>query len=61
MSAGEKLAADTFSIGGEKVVEAFLRKQDQSMNDVIGVYDEMLALYKSDRAPSDSWPIYLHR
>ena len=57
VSAGESYAADAFSISGEQVVETFLRGQDQSLNDVIGVYDEMLALYKSDRAASDSWPV----
>ena len=57
LSAQEKVNADTFSISGEKVVAAFLRRQSQSMNDVIEVYDETLKLYKSGKSPSGSWPI----
>lgn len=57
LSAQEKVNADTLSDSGEKVVAAFLRRQNQSMNDVIAVYNEMLELYKSGKAPSGSWPI----
>ena len=57
LSAQEKVNADTFSISGEKVMAALLRRQSQSMNDVIAVYDDMLKLYKSSKSPNSTWPI----
>ena len=57
LSAQENLKADTFSSRGEKLVAAFLQGQDQSMSDVIEVYDKMLKLYKSGKTCSSSWPI----
>ena len=57
LAAQEKIGADTFTISGEKVMAAFLRRDNQSMNDVIAVYDDMLKLYKSIKPPKSSWPI----
>ena len=57
LSASEKMTADDFSIPGEMVVAAFLLKQSQSIDSVFEVYDEMLNLYKSGKAPGGSWPV----
>ncbi len=56
-SAQEKGDAETFTISGEKVVTAILRRHIETMNDVIEVYDEMLKLYKSGKTPSSNWPV----
>lgn len=57
VTAQENLDADTFSIGMEDMVKAFLQGQSQSMNDVITLYDAMLRLYRSKRPPGSAWPI----
>lgn len=53
----EQVAGGNFSISGDKIVSAFLRQQDQTINDVIAVYNDMLALYKSAKVSGSSWPI----
>ena len=53
----EPVAGGNFSISGDKIVSAFLRQQDQTINDVIAVFNDMLALYKSAKISGSSWPI----
>ena len=53
----EQVAGGNFSISGDKLISAFLSQQDQTINDVIAVYNEMLALYKSVKVSNSSWPI----
>ena len=56
-TAKEEVAGGNDSISGDRIVSAFLSQQDQKMNDVIEVYNEMLASYKSAKVPGSSWPI----
>ena len=56
-SSKEPVAGGNLSISGEKIVSAFLRQQEQTMNDVIAVYNDMLALHKSAKISGSSWPI----
>ena len=53
-TAKEQVAGCNDSISGDRIVSAFLSQQDQTMNDVIEVYNEMLATAK---ASGSSWPI----
>ena len=56
-TAKEQVAGGNVSISGDRIVSAFLSQQDQTMNDVIKVYNTMLASYKSAKVPGSSWPI----
>lgn len=53
-SAQEKFDGDSISVSGDKIVTAFLQKQNQTMNDVIEVYGEIFKLYDSSKAPVSS-------
>ena len=53
-TAKEQVAGGNVSISGDRIVSAFLTQQDQTMNDVIEVYNKMLATAK---ASGSSWPI----
>ena len=53
-TAKEQVAGGNVSISSDRIVSAFLSQQDQMMNDVIEVYNEMLATAK---ASGSSWPI----
>ena len=53
----EQVAGGNFSISGDKIISAFLRQEDQTINDVIAVYNDMLAVYKSAKVSNSSWPV----
>ncbi|BDA49413.1 hypothetical protein COCOBI_14-0300 [Coccomyxa sp. Obi] len=49
LSVEQKAGAETISVTGDNVIAAFLRKEKQSMNDVIAVYDDLLKLNKTGK------------
>ena len=53
-TAKEQVAGGNGSISGDRIVSAFLSQQDQTMNDIIEVYNKMLA---TAMASGSSWPI----
>ena len=56
-SSKEQVAGGNLSNSGGNIVSASLRQQKQTMNDVIAVYNDMLALHKSAKISDSSWPI----
>ena len=55
----DQVARGNFSISEDKIISAFLRQEDQTINDVNvnAIYNAMLALYKSAKVSNTSWPI----
>ena len=52
-----QVASGNFSISRAKMISAFLKQDDQTIEDVITMCTDTLALYNSAKSSNSSWPI----